>query len=395
VRFYGRQEDIDTRPLIIFTAKKITINSKRETNMSVSAGIVGLPNVGKSTIFNAISSGKAETANYPFCTIDPNSGVVSVPDERLQIISEIINTKKIIPALLELVDIAGLVKGASTGEGLGNQFLGHIKSVNAILHVVRCFENTDITHVDGGISPANDVGVIDTELMLKDMETLEKAKTRHEKARKTGDKDSANKLSAIEKAIECLNGGTPVRRGLSVSEQEELAELHLITAKPVLYVANVDEAGLKEDNKYVLELQEIAKNDNALCIKISGKIEEELAELEPEDKKEFLADMGLSEPGLNILARAAYDLLGLQTYFTAGEIENRAWTINKGWTAPQAAGVIHSDFERGFIKAEVYSFDDLVKYRSEAEIKNNGKMRLEGKDYVVRDGDIMFFKFNV
>lgn len=363
--------------------------------MSVSAGIVGLPNVGKSTIFNAISSGKAETANYPFCTIDPNSGVVSVPDGRLETISEIIRTKKIIPALLELVDIAGLVKGASTGEGLGNQFLGHIKSVNAILHVVRCFENTEITHVEGSVNPGRDVGVIDTELMLKDMETLEKAKTRHEKARKTGDKDSANKLSAIDKAIECLNGGVPVRRGLSAEEMEELSESHLITAKPVLYVANVDEAGLKEDNKYVNELQEIAKNDNALCIKISGKIEEELAELEPEDKKEFLKDLGLSELGLNVLARAAYDLLGLQTYFTAGEIENRAWTINKGWTAPQAAGVIHSDFERGFIKAEVYSFDDLVKYRSEAEIKNNGKMRLEGKDYIVQDGDIMFFKFNV
>lgn len=363
--------------------------------MSVSAGIVGLPNVGKSTIFNAISSGKAETANYPFCTIDPNSGVVSVPDARLEIISEIIHTKKIIPALLELVDIAGLVKGASTGEGLGNQFLGHIKSVNAILHVVRCFENSDITHVDGSVNPSRDVGVIDTELMLKDMDTLEKSKTRHEKARKTGDKDSANKLAAIDKAIECLNDGIPVRRGLSASEQEELAELHLITAKPVLYVANVDEDGLLEDNKYVKELQEIAKNDNAVCIKISGKIEEELAELDADSKKEFLADMGLAEPGLNVLARGAYDLLGLQTYFTAGEIENRAWTIKKGWTAPQAAGVIHSDFERGFIKAEVYSFDDLVKFRSEAEIKNNGKMRLEGKDYVVKDGDIMFFKFNV
>jgi len=363
--------------------------------MSVSAGIVGLPNVGKSTIFNAISSGKAETANYPFCTIDPNSGVVSVPDVRLDKISEIIPTKKIIPALLELVDIAGLVKGASTGEGLGNQFLGHIKSVNAILHVVRCFENTDITHVSGNVSPASDVAVIDTELMLKDMDTLEKSKVRHEKARKTGDKDSANKLAAIDKAISCLNDGIPARRGLSAIELGELEELHLITAKPVLYVANVDEAGLKEDNKYVKELQEIAKNDNALCIKISGKIEEELAELEPEDKKEFLADMGLAEPGLNILARGAYDLLGLQTYFTAGETENRAWTIKKGWTAPQAAGVIHSDFERGFIKAEVYSFDDLVKYKSETEIKNNGKMRLEGKDYIVQDGDIMFFKFNV
>ena len=363
--------------------------------MSVSAGIVGLPNVGKSTIFNAISSGKAETANYPFCTIDPNSGVVSVPDSRLDKISEFIPTKKIIPALLELVDIAGLVKGASTGEGLGNQFLGHIKSVNAILHVVRCFENTDITHVDGGVNPSRDVGVIDTELMLKDMETLEKSKLRNEKARKSGDKDSINKLTAIDNAIACLNDGIPVRRGVSAYDLELLAELHLITAKPVLYVANVDEAGLKADNQYVKELQEIAKKDNALCIKISGKIEEELAELDADSKKEFLADLGLSEPGLNILARGAYDLLGLQTYFTAGETENRAWTIKKGWTAPQAAGVIHSDFERGFIKAEVYSFDDLIKFKSEAEIKNNGKMRLEGKDYIVKDGDIMFFKFNV
>ena len=363
--------------------------------MSVSAGIVGLPNVGKSTIFNAISSGKAETANYPFCTIDPNSGVVSVPDLRLEQISEIIPTKKIVPALLELVDIAGLVKGASTGEGLGNQFLGHIKSVNAILHVVRCFENGDITHVAGSVNPSRDVGVIDTELMLKDMDTLEKSKLRSEKARKSGDKDSANKLAAIENALACLNDGTPVRNGVSAIDLEMLSDLHLITAKPVLYVANVDEAGLKSDNQYVKELQEIAKKDNALCIKISGKIEEELAELDAEDKKEFLADLGLSEPGLNILARAAFDLLGLQTFFTAGETENRAWTIKKGWTAPQAAGVIHSDFERGFIKAEVYSLDDLLKYKSETEIRNNGKMRLEGKDYVVRDGDIMFFKFNV
>ena len=363
--------------------------------MSVSAGIVGLPNVGKSTIFNAISSGKAQTANYPFCTIDPNSGVVSVPDPRLAQISEIIPTKKIVPALLELVDIAGLVKGASTGEGLGNQFLGHIKSVNAILHVVRCFDTTDITHVSGSIDPVRDVEVIDTELMLKDLDTLEKSKTRFEKMKKSGDKDAAAKMDIVQKAIDQINAGTPARRALTEHEKMLLAELHLITLKPVLYVANVDEATLKTDNEFVKKLREIAEKDNAFCIKICGKIEEELADLEEEDKKEFLADLGLTEPGLNSLARAAYDLLGLQTFFTAGESENRAWTIKKGFTAPQAAGVIHTDFERGFIKAEVYTLADLLTYKSETEIKNQGKMRLEGKEYIVKDGDIMFFKFNV
>ncbi|MCL2845373.1 MAG: redox-regulated ATPase YchF [Chitinivibrionia bacterium] len=363
--------------------------------MSVSAGIVGLPNVGKSTIFNAISSGKAQTANYPFCTIDPNSGVVSVPDPRLAQITEIIPTKKIIPALLELVDIAGLVKGASTGEGLGNQFLGHIKGVNAILHVVRCFESTDITHVSGNVDPVRDVEVIDTELMLKDLDTLEKSKSRFEKMKKSGDKEAAAKMDIVQKAIDQINAGIPARRALTEHEQLLLSELHLITLKPVLYVANVDEATLKADNEYVKKLREIAEKDNALCIKICGKIEEELADLEEEDKKEFLADLGLTEPGLNALARAAYDLLGLQTFFTAGESENRAWTIKKGFTAPQAAGVIHTDFERGFIKAEVYTLNDLLTYKSETEIKNQGKMRLEGKEYIVKDGDIMFFKFNV
>jgi GTP-binding protein YchF len=363
--------------------------------MSVSAGIVGLPNVGKSTIFNAISSGKAETANYPFCTIEPNCGIVCVPDIRLEQISEIIPTQKIVPALLELVDIAGLVKGASKGEGLGNQFLGHIKNVNAVLHIVRCFDSTEITHVDGSINPSRDVEVIDTELMLKDLETLEKSRIRLEKTLKTGGKEAAAKLDATIKAIEKINSGIPARRALSDEEKELLAELNLITAKPVLYVANVDENGLKEDNAFVKELQKTAEKDGASCIKISGKIEEELAQLEEADKKEFLADLGLKEPGLNVLARSAYDLLGLQTFFTAGQTENRAWTIKKGFSAPQAAGVIHSDFERGFIKAEVYTLDDLLKYKSETEIRNHGKMRLEGKDYIVKDGDIMFFKFNV
>jgi len=363
--------------------------------MSVSAGIVGLPNVGKSTIFNAISSGKAQTANYPFCTIDPNSGVVSVPDPRLAQITEIIPTKKVIPALLELVDIAGLVKGASTGEGLGNQFLGHIKSVNAILHVVRCFESTDITHVSGNVDPVRDVEVIDTELMLKDLDTLEKSKSRFEKMKKSGDKEAAAKMDIVQKAIDQINVGVPARRALTEHEKLLLTELHLITLKPVLYVANVDEATLKADNEYVKKLREIAEKDNALCIKICGKIEEELADLEEDDKMEFLADLGLTEPGLNVLARATYDLLGLQTFFTAGESENRAWTIKKGFTAPQAAGVIHTDFERGFIKAEVYTLADLLTYKSETEIKNQGKMRLEGKEYIVKDGDIMFFKFNV
>ncbi len=363
--------------------------------MSLSAGIVGLPNVGKSTIFNAISSGKAEAANYPFCTIDPNTGIVAVPDDRLQQIADIVQTNKIIPAFLELVDIAGLVKGASQGEGLGNQFLGHIKSVDAIVHVVRCFENEDITHVDGIINPSSDVEIIDTELVLKDLETIEKSVTRLGKLVKSGDKDAARKLVFYKKAQDALEEGTPVRKVFSEDEIPELHELHLITSKCVLYVANVDEDTLLEDNEYVKTLRKIADDENAVCIKICGKIEEELAELDTEDKNEFLESLGLSEPGLNVLARATYDLLGLQTYFTAGVKETRAWTIKKGATAPKAAGEIHTDFEKGFIRAKVHTLDDLIEYGSETKLKEAGKIRQEGKEYVVLDGDIMEFLFNV
>ncbi len=364
--------------------------------MSLSAGIVGLPNVGKSTIFNAISSGKAEAANYPFCTIDPNTGIVAVPDKRLQQITNIIKTQKIIPAFLELVDIAGLVKGAANGEGLGNQFLGHIKSVDAVAHVVRCFENDDVTHVHGSVDPVRDVEIIDTELALKDLETVERNITRVGKLVKAGDKDAKRKLAIFEQTKEALESAIPVRKAGIVDEQNDLDELHLLTIKDVLYVANVDEDTLSEDNGHVVALRKLASEEGARCIKLCGKIEEEIAEFEEEEEKmEFLADLGLEEPGLNALAREIYSLLGLQTYFTAGEKETRAWTIHKGNTAPQAAGVIHTDFEKGFIKAEVYTLEDLLSYKGETEMRSAGKIRQEGKEYIVKDGDIMFFKFNV
>lgn len=363
--------------------------------MGLAAGIIGLPNVGKSTIFNALCSGKAEAANYPFCTIDPNHGMVAVPDERLERITALVPTEKVIPAFMELIDIAGLVRGASKGEGLGNQFLGHIKSVDAVVHVIRCFHNGDVVHVDGEIDPLRDISTIDTELMFKDLETAERGLTRVAKAAKTGDKEAKAKLAVYEKIHAKLSEGIPARKALEPEELDLISDMHLLSAKPVLYVTNVGEDELLEDNQHVKAVAAHAAQEGSGYVKISGKVEAEIAELAPEERRDFLDTLGLPEPGLHTLARAVYKLLGLETFFTAGEKENRAWTINAGSTAPQAAGVIHTDFEKGFIRADVYTLEDLETHRTEAAIRAAGKMRSEGRDYIVKDGDIMFFKFNV
>jgi GTP-binding protein YchF len=367
--------------------------------MGFQCGIVGLPNVGKSTIFNALTSAKAEAANYPFCTIDPNTGIVKVPDPRLAAIQKYIPTDKLVPASMVFVDIAGLVKGASKGEGLGNQFLGHIRETNAIAHVVRCFSDSNVIHVDGSVDPLRDVSVIDTELMFADLDTVNKRFSAMQKAARAGsDKKAAAVMSVLEPVKAALESGKPVR-SLNLSE-EQLAlihDFHLITAKKVMYVANVDDSdiGRSEPNEYVKRLMEHAKIEGSPVVQICGKIESEIAELSEEEKVSFLKEMGMDEPGLNRVIRAGYNLLGLQTYFTAGEVEVRAWTIQKGFKAPQAAGVIHTDFEKGFIKAEVFHFDDLMKYKSEQAIRDAGSLRLEGKEYVVRDGDVMHFRFAV
>lgn len=366
--------------------------------MGFQCGIVGLPNVGKSTIFNALTSAKAEAANYPFCTIDPNTGIVKVPDPRLGDIAKYIPPQKLVPASMVFVDIAGLVKGASKGEGLGNQFLGHIRETNAIAHVVRCFSDSNVIHVDGTVDPLRDISVIDTELIFADLDTVNKRFNAMQKAARTGtDKKAGAIMAVLEPVKAALESGRPVR-SLNLKEDQSalIYDFHLITAKKVMYVANVDDndIGKSEPNPYVKKVLEHAKIEGSPVVQICGKIESEIAELSEEEKVAFLKDMGMNEPGLNRVIRAGYELLGLETYFTAGETEVRAWTIQKGSKAPQAAGVIHTDFEKGFIKAEVYHFNDLMKHKSESAIRDAGAMRLEGKEYIVRDGDIMHFRFS-
>ena len=364
----------------------------------MKAGIVGLPNVGKSTLFNCLSNAKAQSANFPFCTIEPNIGVVNVPDPRLRKLEELVNPERVIPATVEIVDIAGLVKGASKGEGLGNQFLGNIRETDAILHVLRCFDNDNVVHVDGSVDPIRDKDTIDMELQLKDLETVEKKLDKVKRAAKTGNKEAQKEEETLLKLKEGLEAGVSVR-AIEIEEEARkdfVKPLQFITDKPVMYVCNVDENSAVEGNKYVEQVKEAVKDENAEVIFLAVGTEADIAELEDyEERKMFLNDIGLGEAGSAKLIRGAYKLLNQQTYFTAGEKEVRAWTVHVGATAPQAAGVIHTDFEKGFIRAEVIGYDDYVSFGSEAKVKEAGKLGVEGKEYIVKDGDVMHFRFNV
>ncbi len=362
--------------------------------MSFKCGIVGLPNVGKSTFFNALTKAQVSAANYPFCTIDPNVGVVPVPDLRLKQIAEIVNPKKILPAVVEFVDIAGLVKGAAQGEGLGNKFLANIRETQAIAHVVRCFSDENVVHVSGGVDPKSDIEVINTELILADLDTVEKAINRVQKIAKSGDKEAAIELNILEQVKDALGKGILIRSLELGDKAKYLRQLCLLTAKPVLYIANVDENGA-ENNRYLAAVKELASQENTKVVTICATIEAEISLLNEEDRLEFLASLGLPESGLDRVIHAGYDLLGLQTYFTAGVQEVRAWTVHKGAKAPEAAGVIHTDFERGFICAEVISYNDYIEYKGEQGARDIGKMRLEGKEYLMQDGDVVHFRFNV
>lgn len=365
--------------------------------MALQCGIVGLPNVGKSTLFNCLSNAKAQSANFPFCTIEPNLGVITVPDLRLNALADLVKPQNVVPTTVEIVDIAGLVKGASKGEGLGNKFLGNIRTTDAILHVLRCFEDDNIVHVDGSVDPIRDKEVIDAELQLKDLETVESRVSKVKKAAQTGDKEAVKHMTFYSRLVAHLEQGLSAR-GLELEEFEEplMAEMQLLTSKPILYVCNVDEGSVVSGNDHVDRVKEVALQEGAGVLVLGAAIEADIAELEDhEERAMFLDDLGLDEPGVAKLIRSAYDLLDLQTYFTAGEKEVRAWTIRKGCTASQSAGVIHTDFEKGFIRAEVMKYSDFVDLGSEQAVKEAGKLSVEGKEYVVKDGDIMHFRFNV